>query len=221
MIPAFHDYSLEPKIMKCGDLLYYIRNKGVFGLFRTTYPSRWLIIFLIVRELLVQLQSKLKLKLLGILATSNVVLSVKSLLTETTTSLAARMSNSFALSIFLLGSVHKLCLLKIGDFEPPLPLIVFFLLIRVYLVNHLWGYPPPPIERTQVICGQPVTKHYILILIILQPSTFYKILKINISFKFNKSFFKSLKHCTIHFRIGQCVVVLFVLFESSSGFYFR
>ena len=23
MIPAFHDYSLEPKIMKCGDLLYY------------------------------------------------------------------------------------------------------------------------------------------------------------------------------------------------------
>ena len=23
MIPAFHDYPLEPKITKCGDLLYY------------------------------------------------------------------------------------------------------------------------------------------------------------------------------------------------------
>ena len=24
MIPAFHDYSLEPKITKWGDLLYYV-----------------------------------------------------------------------------------------------------------------------------------------------------------------------------------------------------
>ena len=28
MIPAFHDYSLEPKITKCGDLLYYITYFG-------------------------------------------------------------------------------------------------------------------------------------------------------------------------------------------------
>ena len=26
MIPIFHDYSLEPKITKCGDLLYLVSN---------------------------------------------------------------------------------------------------------------------------------------------------------------------------------------------------
>ena len=38
---------------------------------------------------------------------------------------------------FTLRGVQKLCRLKIGDFWPPPPLVVFFWLNRTYLVNRL------------------------------------------------------------------------------------
>ena len=40
MIPAFHDYSLEAKITKCGNLLYQSLRKATRGHFITTW-TRW------------------------------------------------------------------------------------------------------------------------------------------------------------------------------------
>ena len=40
------------------------------------------------------------------------------------------------------GAVHKLCRLKIKKY-PPSPCRLF-IISRVCVVNHLWGYPPPP-----------------------------------------------------------------------------
>ena len=52
----------------------------------------------------------------------------------------------------LLGAVHKLCRLKIGDFWPPPPLVV---LSRVYVINRLWGNPPSP-YRDDIVYGRPL-----------------------------------------------------------------
>ena len=38
----------------------------------------------------------------------------------------------------------------------PLPPLSSFLLSRVYLVNRLWGYPPPP-YRDDIVYGRPPT----------------------------------------------------------------
>ena len=35
------------------------------------------------------------------------------------------------------------------------PSLSSFLLSRVYLVNRLWGYPPPPPYRDDIVYGQP------------------------------------------------------------------
>ena len=51
-----------------------------------------------------------------------------------------------------IGVVHKLCRLKIGDFWPPPPPVVFFIKqgLNIYLVNNLWGNPPPLSRRNSL-----------------------------------------------------------------------
>ena len=52
-----------------------------------------------------------------------------------------------------LEAIRKLCRFKIGNLCPP-SLVVFFL-SKDYLVNRLWGYPPPPLPRRHSLWTAP------------------------------------------------------------------